>query len=198
VTAADGLRRPAVGPAGRFHLLDGPTYFQAPPIHISLNEARVLDAVTRALSVPGPIVEIGTLFGFSTNVMAIAKSEGRELITVDNYSWNPARLSKATHRRLTASALAPVSGIRLVERSATDFFAGYSGPPPALVFIDAAHSYEAVRSDIEGSLRIGASVICGHDYDSAKHPGVVQAVDELGGYQALTETFWVLNSTHAR
>ena len=49
------------------------------------------------------------------------------------------------------------------------------------VFIDAEHSYEAVKADIEAwwrKLRRGGLLI-GHDYDPARFPGVCRAVDEF-------------------
>ncbi len=48
------------------------------------------------------------------------------------------------------------------------------------VFIDAGHSYDEVRADIAAwrtRLKPGGW-ITGHDYDAAKFPGVVRAVDE--------------------
>jgi predicted O-methyltransferase YrrM len=50
------------------------------------------------------------------------------------------------------------------------------------VFIDADHTYEGCRADIEAwlpKLKLGG-VICGHDY-SEGFPGVVRAVDEIFG-----------------
>lgn len=49
------------------------------------------------------------------------------------------------------------------------------------VFIDANHTYNGVKRDIIAwipKLRSGG-VVCGHDYDRPKHPGVRQAVTEL-------------------
>ena len=37
----------------------------------------------------GPILEIGTLYGFTTQHIAEYKRPDQELITVDNFSWNP-------------------------------------------------------------------------------------------------------------
>lgn len=45
------------------------------------------------------------------------------------------------------------------------------------VFIDADHSYEAVRKDIEAWQSL-THFLCGHDY-CLKWPGVIKAVDEL-------------------
>lgn len=49
-----------------------------------------------------------------------------------------------------------------------------------MVFIDADHSYEAVKADIRMALSVLADpgVICGHDYTD-DYPGVKQAVHEL-------------------
>ena len=53
----------------------------------------------------GPIIEIGTLFGRSTLVIAANKALERKLITVDNYSWNPIGLDADTHYRITKNLL---------------------------------------------------------------------------------------------
>jgi len=52
------------------------------------------------------------------------------------------------------------------------------GPTFDLVFIDADHSYEAVRADIQAWLPLvrRGGILCGHDYH---WPGVRQAVEEL-------------------
>jgi lipopolysaccharide biosynthesis glycosyltransferase len=50
-----------------------------------------------------------------------------------------------------------------------------------MVYIDADHSYEGVKNDLELSykkVKIGG-IISGHDYTLEKHPGVVKAVDEF-------------------
>ncbi|MBI2625271.1 MAG: class I SAM-dependent methyltransferase [Candidatus Nealsonbacteria bacterium] len=52
-----------------------------------------------------------------------------------------------------------------------------------LVFIDADHSYEEVKKDIEfwlPKIRKGG-VLTGHDYDYPRHPDVKKAVDEVLG-----------------
>lgn len=150
--------------------------------------------VQLARDVPGPIIEVGTLFGFTTQVMAVARGRSDQpLITVDNYSWNPFGMSPDHHRAFTRNALHSCrqnSSITLIDGSGDDFFTNYSGPAPALVFLDGAHTYEAVVSEIRHAKRLGAAVICGDDYRDI-FPGVKQAVhEELGGQFSVRNALW--------
>ena len=72
---------------------------------ISLEEAIFLGDLVAGLSHDGPIIEIGTLFGHSTIVMAHRKARARSLITVDNYSWNPLQISGEVHYEITRQVL---------------------------------------------------------------------------------------------
>lgn len=61
-----------------------------------------------------------------------------------------------------------------------------------MIFIDADHSYDAVKADILAwfPLLIGGGIICGHDY-SYVWPGVVQAVNELfPSHVMCSKTIW--------
>lgn len=160
---------------------------------ISLCESRFLARLVRELEVPGPIVEIGTLFGWSTRIMLCAKAPERELISVDDYSWNPLGLAPDVHHQITSHILADGKGIglRQLRIDKADFYASWPGPRPALVFADAMHTYEGTKSDIEWARSAGAHVVCGHDYQP-EWPGVIRAVDELGGPKELVESLWVL------
>ena len=161
---------------------------------ISIGEARALGKLVAEITEPGPIVEVGTLFGWSTRVMVLFKQPDRELITVDNYGWNPLSLPARVHERSTSEALAEAVrqyNVRIVNQDKADFFRTYAAPAPALVFLDAVHSYEETRKDIEWAKAAGAKVVCLHDY-SPQHPGVMQAVDEAGGPGKLFETLAVL------
>jgi hypothetical protein len=149
-------------------------------------------------SLPGPIIEIGTLFGSTTTLLAMWKSPRKKIVTVDNYSWNPWQVSAVVHRNLTAQVLRYLSATGTVDIICQDkqtFYDSYRGEPPALVFLDADHSYEGTKADIQWAKQIGAAIICGHDF--ASHcPGVCRAVEEEGGTEYHSHTVWALKTPY--
>jgi hypothetical protein len=60
-----------------------------------------------------------------------------------------------------------------------------------LVFLDAVHTYDETKEDIQWARRVGASVVCGHDY-CERFPGVIHAVNEFGHPSQLRGSLWVL------
>jgi hypothetical protein len=154
----------------------------------------LIDVVKESGRYPGPIVEIGTLLGITATHMALHKRAGQKIITVDNYSWNPWRLAPDKHFALTQQVLFYLvqSGhVEQVRQDKNEFFRMYSGPAPALVFVDAVHDYVETKKDIEWAQKAGAKIIAGHDY-CPRFPGVMQIVDECGGPSRLSGTVWVL------
>lgn len=142
----------------------------------------------------GPIVEIGTLFGFTTQKIALWKDAAKKIIAVDIFGWNPVGFSPEVHYEFTSRILwyfIQSGQVELVRMDKDVFFKNYQGEAPSLVFIDADHRYEGTISDIKEAQRIGTQIICGHDY-IALHPGVIQAVDECGGPSKLCGSLWVL------
>jgi len=165
---------------------------------ISVEEAGFLGELVRGTPSEKEIVEIGTLFGRSTRVIAENKNTDQKLITVDRFSWNPIGLSDVQHRRVTEAILRDAiheSNVHLVPVDKAEFFRSYGGCP-ALVFLDADHSYASTRKDIEWALSVDAGVICGHDYVESM-PGVVRAVDENGGVARRVGSLWVLGRGNA-
>jgi hypothetical protein len=161
---------------------------------ISLREARFLMALVSRSDPSRPIVEVGTLYGHSTLVMCMAKQPTQRLLAVDNFSWNSLGISSEVHLAATRKRLAECTeeyGVEIVAKSAREFYDTYQGPPPALYFCDADHTYEAVRADIAWARKVGASIICGDDY-APEHIGVTRAVDEAGGPRELHGGLWLL------
>lgn len=162
---------------------------------ISVDEARFLGQLVREAERTLPIIEIGTLFGYSARVIAMNKDREQEFITVDNYSWNPLGLPPEAHELATRLALRDAietQNTKVLKMDKAAFYASYAGPPPALYFCDADHSYEATKADLEWARKVGAQVICGDDYDPVLHPGVIRAVKEMGGPRALVEGLFVI------
>lgn len=150
--------------------------------------------VTQSQQLPGPIVEIGTLFGRTATHMSLFKGPKQKIITVDTYTWNPWSLSRETHHQLTSHILhylVQTGGVEQLKMDKNLFYATYRGPAPSLVFLDAIHTYEETKKDIVWAKSVGAAVICGHDY-SDKFPGVQQVVNEFGGPKELGGTVFVL------
>lgn len=157
------------------------------------NRAELLRLVKLAGQFPGPIIEIGTLFGFTTQLLAEAKRPDQELITVDNYSWNPFSLPPDHHRAFTRSALyycMENTPLQVYDGTSVDFFENYMGIAPALVFLDGAHSYDAVVQEIRHAKRLGAAIVCGDDHTEA-FPGLREAVhEEFGDSVTVEHTLW--------
>lgn len=149
--------------------------------------------VHRAADFPGPIIEIGTLFGFTTQMLADTKRADQDLISVDNYSWNPFGLPPDHHRAFTQGALyycMKSTRLTLFDGTSADFFESYAGVAPALVFLDGSHSYEAVVEEIRHAKRLGTAIICGDDY-SESFPGLQRAVhEELGEKITVNHSLW--------
>ncbi len=148
---------------------------------------RLRTLVEVANKIDGPIVEIGTLFGFTTQHIAEWKNPDKPLITVDNFRWNPIGLSPEAHKHFTHRCLhyAMAHGSTSVfDGSNIEFYNSFKGPRPAMVFIDAGHSYEDVIVDIRWAIEQQIPIISGHDY-SPQMPGVCQAVDEAFGKGAI-------------
>ena len=166
--------------------------------HISINEAKFLSSLIRRTCKDDPIIEIGTLYGFSTNVIAVSKEKSQRLITVDKYIWNPLGISPAAHKLGTYAALDDAirnHNVEVVDQDKDIFYENYTGPAPGLFFCDANHAYEPTLRDLVWARQVGAMIICGHDYNPSKYPGVVQAVEAFGGPSEVVGTLFVLRET---
>lgn len=134
---------------------------------------------------------IGAELGLARGLLfrrLLAECPGLEMIGVD--------LFKREHRRAAVDAIAAeyagrctvlacstIEGAKRIATRSLDF-----------VFVDAGHGYCAVTDDLAAwrdKVRAGGMMM-GHDYDAARHPGVVRAVDEMfgGGVVSLPHTVW--------
>lgn len=145
------------------------------------DEEGVKRAIQLASEYDGPIVEIGVLFGHTTNFIASTADPSKKIIAVDNFRWNPFGLTPESHKQFTERTLRYIVDHRNTELHSIDsgsFFKNYHGPTPSMIFIDAGHNYDDVLHDITVSIQMGIPVISGHDF-SPQHEGVKKAVIEI-------------------
>lgn len=121
-------------------------------------------------------LELGCYGGESAQLVLAATNQITLLHAVDQ--WGEA--VEATSRRLAREI---VGGRAMVFRSSTADFARQAvgdGRRYDVVYIDADHTYEGARADIEAFVPLIAfgGHLCGHDYHD-RLPGVRQAVDEF-------------------
>lgn len=147
------------------------------PTWLKTNEIQAL--WDEAVQVPagGLILEIGTLYGGSAAVLALASPRAK-VITIDAYSWHPPSYPLPCPQQ-TREYLA-LLGITNVEVrfENTLKISQYTGQPIDLLWIDGGHTYEAAYHDLMlwGPF---ANVICLHDFTNMAWPGVKQAYDKF-------------------
>lgn len=164
------------------------------------DERGLAEAVRRARAYPGPIVEVGLLFGWTTQLLASLKEPEKELVAIDNFCWNPFALSPADQQAIAERTLRyPIDHCRtrIYAGTTTEFYRTYEGPPPSMVFIDAGHTYYRVCEDIAWARSQGVPIITGHDYN-LDHMGVKTAVDDCfpGGVE-VTGSVWMHDAGRA-
>ena len=144
----------------------------AQPISTSLtgNEAQAL----AGLAVGRDVLEIGSAFGFSACVMALAGA--KHVTAADPHTW------LNSHGAMTANLDAcGVAGVVTVVRGTSPAALDGLGPF-GLVFIDGDHDASAVHADVEAALKVLATggVLACHDYgEDCCCPGVRYALDAL-------------------
>lgn len=161
---------------------------------VSANEAKVLLGLASDVAPGSTIVEIGTLYGSATRILAMGAPAGCRVISVDNYSWNPHHIAADSHAALAQRVLRQEISegrVELVRMDKNQYFATSNEPRIGLAFLDAIHSYEETLADIDWAISRNVNVVSGHDY-SPLFPGVIRAVNERGGPRILVDTLWVL------
>jgi len=136
------------------------------------------------------IVELGVFQGKTALVLAWGAQQGQGAHVTAVDAWDLAGNtygppftdagSKAWARHWVRS-LGYSNHIDLVNAFSHEVGADWSGPPVGLLFVDADHSYEGARRDIEAwapHLAEGATIAV-DDYHHPDWPGVAEAVDAL-------------------
>lgn len=135
----------------------------------------------------GPVwgAEIGVLRGAMSSFLLARK--GMNLLMVDSWKPMPKYRVTAEDQEFNKRMAVEASGEKGTILHMDSVDAAKTIPDGTLdfVFIDADHSYEGVKRDIEAwkpKVRAGG-LLCGHDYDNPGEPfgkDVKRAVDELG------------------
>lgn len=120
--------------------------------------------------------------------------EYREYATKDALA---SQLDMDSYYREAIAKLKPwAKRARLLRMTSVDAAELCAGESFGLVFIDAEHTYDALRDDIAAWLPLvrDGGWIGGHDYGKDRFPGVTQAVDEAFGDRVVLgadSTWWV-------
>lgn len=146
-------------------------------------EARRLFDLARSVPAPMLAVELGSYKGRSTIALGrgLDESDGGRLLCVDLWQMDGVDLLPAHQARISRAGLAHV-----VTRHRCDTALAARGADPGsvgLLFIDADHSYEAVRRDLEAwspCVRSGGYVA----FHDSWAPGPARVIAELPGWFA--------------
>ena len=144
----------------------------AQPISTSLtvNEAAAL----ADLATGRDVLEIGSAFGFSACVMALAGA--KHVTAVDPHTWLNSHGAMVSN--LDAAGVADV--VTVVRGTSPGALDGLG--PFGLVFIDGDHGAAAVMADVEAARKVlaGGGVLACHDYgEDCCCPGVRAALEAL-------------------
>ena len=141
------------------------------------------------------IVEIGSWKGRSTHAL-LSGCKGK-VYAVDHFkgtdsdgdAHKEAKInSDGVYKQFIANTK-DVGNLKVLRMSSQEASLQFKDKSVDMVFIDAGHTYEEVKKDIELWKNKAKKIICGHDYN---FPGVKQAADEAFGIKnmKLKETIW--------
>ncbi len=174
---------------------------------IHAEEGERLRSLASAVPSGLTIVEVGSYKGQSTAYLATGSREGNgvEVAAVDLWE-EPGAVVSQRHRyqaRETHLAflrqidLAGVSDLVNPYQGASAHVAGWWRNPVGLLFIDATHTYDGVKADLDAWLPhvVSGGVVALHDWCD-RFPGVARAAEEfvaagvLVGPFELTDRLW--------
>jgi predicted O-methyltransferase YrrM len=141
------------------------------------------------------IIEIGSYLGRSCR--ALCDNTQGQVTAVD--TWGVEHPAYGDITGLFAKFqenMIDCENLRVIKMMSLDAAKELAGETFDMVFIDADHSYEAVKADIEAwmPLVISGGLLCGHDYDD--HEEVKRAVDELlPGAKAEANSIWAITKS---
>lgn len=162
--------------------------------YMSEGELKVLYNLAKRMD---SIVEVGSWKGRSTNAL-LEGSRGRgKVMAVDTFLGSndifDATFNKGGPQNVYEIFLENTkqfTNLEVLKMTSKDAAQNLSNQKFDMIFIDANHTYESVREDIQLWKDKANVLLCGHDY-SLLWPGVVAAVYmEIGYVDFVMETIW--------
>lgn len=142
-------------------------------------ERTALAELASQVPVGGLIFEVGSLYGGTTAILALAAPHAT-VLTVDDFGWYPEDWGFGpTSPELLAENMRKVGAENVeIHKGDSRTIGNPWNTPISLLWIDGGHSYEFVRSDLE---RFGpySDVISLHDWDNPLWPTIRQAVEDF-------------------
>ena len=144
------------------------------------------------------IAELGSWKGRSTHALASGMGEKGVVKAIDTFEGSAEEgdltngiAKKENIYEQFVENTKQFTNIEVVSSRGDDYIPGFVNKIVDVIFIDAGHTYEEVKEDIEMCLPKTKMVICGHDYFPGVWDGVVKAVDEkFGKPDGVAGTIW--------
>jgi hypothetical protein len=138
------------------------------------------------------VVEVGSWKGRSTKVL-LGACKGK-VYAVDHWKGSSGDLTSVMARKEDVYSefinnVGSFPNLTILKGYSTDIAKSFNENKIDMVFIDAEHTYESCKDDIEAWLPKCTKYICGHDY-SDNFPGVKQAVNEKFGKVNIVDSLW--------
>lgn len=157
---------------------------------VALLSEEEADLLVEIAAIPGDHIDLGTLWGGTAVLAALAKQNAGvkgKVYTVDFMQggyWNDGDPSvqgqrpteQAIHDNLAKFDLADKV---VVIKAASDPWPVPASVHPTSVLIDCDHTYEGSLRDWQTVRKLQPVYVAFHDYNPATHPGVSRLVDEI-------------------
>jgi predicted O-methyltransferase YrrM len=149
------------------------------------------------------IAEIGVYKGRGTamwNVHLINEKIPYDYYAIDHFLGSDEHQKDVDYFNITKENLKSIiNNINLIKKSSIESCVEFKNEFFDVIYIDASHDYESVKTDILSWLpKLKKNgIICGDDYISG-WPGVIMAVDEIFGKEKIntigSQQWWIKNN----
>ncbi len=159
------------------------------PSWTTVEERELLEKLAREVPQQGRILEIGSLYGGTTVILAKAAPTSR-VIAIDEFSWTPEGYPTPSREKMLTDLLTEgVTNVAVIEE-ASEKIAPEWTTEVDLCFIDGGHSYKYIFADLTNFAPFARVVAC-HDYKNPLWESVTQAITDF----LFTHTEWYLAET---